>query len=173
MPRSSWGCGERHKAPHTSHALTAPEDLPTARLHRPTLARERYGAATTKSVPGAPPAAVALSRSGPTWVQKATVPTQVGPRPKATLTPRAEAEEPIGVRLRRLCSHMKDSEMAKLNRSAQKEKHGEGGYRSHTDRYRQDPTYRLRMQSILPTPTPEWLVFRSGEVFRVDGGPGR
>ena len=75
------------------------------------------------------------------------------------------------VRLRVFCAHMSDSDMAKLNRAAQKAKHGTGGYRSHTERYRLDDQYRARMEGLTP-PTPEFLVFRSGEAARVEGADG-
>ena len=43
-------------------------------------------------------------------------------------------------------------------------------YRSHTERYREDPGYRKNMQN---QNVPEWLVLNStGHTYRVDGLPG-
>ena len=92
---------------------------------------------------------------------------KVGTKP--TLATRAEAEQPMSVQLRRFCSHMKDTEIAKLIKSAQTPRCG--SWTSHTARYRGDPTYRAQMRDRTPS-VPEWLVYSSGEVARLDGRPG-
>ena len=74
----------------------------------------------------------------------------------------------MSVRLRRFCSTMTDSAIARLIKAAQSERCG--SWRSHTDRYRNDSTYRAHMTAQVP-PIPEWLVFSSGEVARLDGQP--
>ena len=88
---------------------------------------------------------------------------------KAHLATRAEAEEPLSVQLRRFCSHMKDTEIAKLTKAAQSARNG--SWSSHTARYRGDPTYRTQMRDRTPA-VPEWLVYSGGEVARLDGRPG-
>ena len=74
------------------------------------------------------------------------------------------------MRLRRFCSHMKDAEIAKLNRAAQSGRHGTV-FQSHTEVYRNDPAYQAQQKAKTP-PTPEWLVYTSGEVARLDGEAG-
>ena len=61
---------------------------------------------------------------------------------------------------------MSDNKIRKLTNKAQK-----AGYLSHTDRWRKDSTYRKNCESHTP-PTPEFLIFLSGEIARADGTEG-
>ena len=76
----------------------------------------------------------------------------------------------MSVRLRRFCSHLTDTQIAKLDKQAKSDRCG--NWDSHTARYRGDPAYRADMLSRLPIPYPEWLVYSHGEVARLDGARG-
>jgi hypothetical protein len=142
------------------------ETAPTDSRKRERLAMET----TSKAAPKAAPAAAALSTSR--WTPKAAPPSQEGARPKAaTLVSRAEAARPMGERLRPQCAHLTDSVMHKLNKAAKKDKHGDGGYLSHTDKYMRDAVYRMRCESLNP-PHPEYFVFHKFVTIRVDGQEG-